>query len=273
MSEKGDVKDPAIPVGDVGAVSIRCPQFSENNPNNWFRALEAQFTLKGITVSSTRYLHALSNLPTEVLDSLPDEILDSNDYRQLKEAVNGFYTKTKAELFERLISTTPMVGRPSAYLRTLQQIASKVGGNEDLVRHKFMQSLPPVIATALASQRSLSLTEIGSMADELSPLVNQAQVNQVTPPPQQNSYQYQYNRQASSYNQRSQTPRHQQQGIPIGLRPFNSSQRPKICRAHLYFAERARTCKPWCKFPRKSGCSILPSSRASSPARSTTSEN
>ena len=172
MSESESAgKVPSMNQAGVRAISIKCPAFSEANPNTWFRILEAQFTLKGIKVSSTRFLHALANLPTDVLGNLADEVLDSNTFQTLKEAVISFYTETKAELFEKLISATPVIGRPSSYLRSLQQVASKVGGNEELVRHRYLQSLPPVIVSALASQKSLTLTEIGTVADELSPLV------------------------------------------------------------------------------------------------------
>ena len=261
---KSTKRDPSEIKEDIARVSIKCPQFSENNPNNWFRVLEAQFTLSGISVSGTKYLHALANLPTDVVDNLSEEILDAAEYESLKEAVISFYTKTKTELFERLLSATPVMGRPSAYLRSLQQVASKIGGNEELVRHKFMQSLPPVIATALASQKSLSLTEIGSMADELSPLVNN-QVNYV------NNYQTNDDRQQQYQKSRHFETRNKfsTPALPLGLRPFGANQRPKICRAHLYFADKARVCKPWCKFPTKRGCNIQPSSRSSSPARST----
>lgn len=279
MSEEERDQDPLDGDIKISAVSIRCPQFSENNPSNWFRVLEAQFTLKGITVSSTQYLHALSNLPTDVLDNLPETVIETHNYANLKSAVIGFYTKTKSELFERLISATPVVGRPSAYLRSLQQVASKVGGNEDLVKHKFMQSLPPIIATALASQRSLTIDEIGTMADELSPLVAASnQVNYVD-----NSQASYRQARSSSHQHRSssphqhRTPHHQRSSdelnIPLGVRPYGQNQRPKVCRAHLYFADKARTCKPWCRFPNKKNCYIQQSSRPASPARSSNSEN
>jgi hypothetical protein len=32
-------------------------------------------------------------------------------------------------------------------------------------------------------------------------------------------------------------------------KPFTDGQLPKICRYHLYFADRARVCKPWCRWP------------------------
>ena len=60
--------------------------------------------------------------------------------------------------------------------------------------------------------------------------------------------------------------------IPTGIKPFFPEQKAKICRAHLYFAEQARTCKPWCRWPKKQNTKILPSSRPPTPTP-TDSEN
>ena len=47
----------------------------------------------------------------------------------------------------------------SSYLRELQGFANKVAAGDDLVRHKFIQSLPPTIAPVIASQKSLTLAQ------------------------------------------------------------------------------------------------------------------
>ena len=49
-------------------------------------------------------------------------------------------------------------------------------------------------------------------------------------------------------------------------RPFTAGQRPKICRYHLYFAEKAKSCKPWCQWPGQKPKNIEPTSRTNSPA-------
>ena len=48
------------------------------------------------------------------------------------------------------------------------------------------------------------------------------------------------------------------------MAPFSEGQRPKVCRFHLYFAERAKCCKPWCRWPGRKPEKMLPSSRPSS---------
>ena len=156
-----------------------------------------------------------------------------------------------------------MAGRPSVYLQELQSLAMKagIGDCQDLIRHKFLTALPHTIGPAIAAQNSMTLTQLGSLADELMPMHNsfcnlaQAQTKTSTPEPRQD--QRTYTRSSSSSSS----------SLPVGFRPFAPDQKPNICRAHIYFAEKARFCKPWCKFPNKSNCKIDPSSRSSSPVR------
>ena len=249
----------------VNKVSIKAATFNENSPSNWFRTLEAQFSLNGITVSRTKHLYVMSQLPTEVMDNVPDDILEGTDYDLLKSTIIEFYTKSKAEMFEKLISKRAVVGRPSGYLRSMQKTAANLGISDDILKHKFVQVLPSNIGTALAAQRSLTLTEMGNMADELVPTFNTDQIQNVKTENWNNSPQRSPGWQSRNRNNNSASS----QAIPLGLRPYGATQRPKVCRAHLYFADKARTCKPWCKFPGpKHHLSIQPSSRASSPARS-----
>ena len=63
-------------------------------------------------------------------------------------------------------------------------MGDKVGVGDELIRHKFIQSLPSAIAAALASQRKLGLSALGKLADELVPLVQGASVNVCDSEPQ-----------------------------------------------------------------------------------------
>ena len=244
------------------AVSIKPPAFSETSPALWFKIVEAQFSIRGISQTQTKYYHALANLPTEILDNVPPEIIEGENYDDLREAVISFYEQTKPELFAKLISSTGMTGRPSAYLRRLQQVASKVKVGEDLVRHQFIKSLPSTIAPVVAAQSSLSLTQLGAMSDELMPL--HSQINNVNNEPKSPATR---DFVCSNSNHGNSNPRHNQSSHP-GLRPFHPDQKPKIYRGHIFYADNSRTCKSWCKYPNKNNCSVQPSSRSSSRASS-----
>ena len=48
-------------------VTIKMPEFMESSVKGWFQILEAQFTLKGVTVSATKFLHVLATLPANIV--------------------------------------------------------------------------------------------------------------------------------------------------------------------------------------------------------------
>lgn len=245
------------------SVGIKPLKFSETSPATWFKVMEAQFHIRKITQSQTKFFYILSALSTDVLDNVPSNLIDKEDYGELKDSIISFYEKTKPELFEKLISSTTMTGRPSAYLRQLQQIAAKVNASDDLVRHKFLQGLPPTIAHAVGAQLTLTLTQLGGVADELMPLHSQlSNVNLLSDAPSRSEYQP--DRRRAQPNQHRNQPHQSDASLPIAVRPFHSQQRTKICRTHLYFAENAKYCKPWCRYPDKSNCSMQPSSRPGS---------
>ena len=154
------------------------------------------------------------------------------------------------------MSTTTITGRPSTYLQEMLSIAKRIGIGEEIVIHQFLQALPAIIFPVIASQKELSLTQLGKLADELMPLLNNI------------------NATAFTAQHRTQKTEKSKDNIilPTGIKPFFPEQKVKICRAHLYFAEQARTCKPWCRWPKKQNTKILPSSRPPTPTP-TDSEN
>ena len=254
------------------AVSIKVPAFMDTAANGWFAIIEAQFNLKNITNASTKFYHVLSNLPPDLIAQLSPTLLSNKSYEDLKEAVINIYEKTKPELFARLMNDTKMTGRPSFYLRELMTTASKVGVGDDLVKHRFIQALPAAISPVIAAQSDLTLDQLGNLSDQLMPILQKDVCNNVD------------NRNINNVNQSNSFTQNQSnssnnsgQNLPIGLRPFGNTQRPKVCRGHLYFAETSRTCKPWCKWPNKRNCHMQPNSRSASPAppqnRNSTSSN
>lgn len=245
-------------------VSIKAPPFMETASAAWFLILEAQFHLRHVISSEIKFYHSLAALPAETIARIPSSILSKHEYGELKEAVISLSERTKPELFEQLISSSTMSGRPSIFLDDIHRTANKVGVGEELVRHKFIQALPPSIAPVLAAQKDLSLIQVGKLADELMPLALQANafVASSSNP----------TRNVGSQNFRSeQRPRVFSSAVSRGLQPFFEGQRPSVCRAHIFYGNQARTCRPWCQWPSKQNCRIDPPSRPSSPM--TTSEN
>ena len=72
-------------------------------------------------------------------------------YTELKDAVMTRHERTKPKMFEKLMTSAQMTGRPSAYLHELMSTTSKVGVRDELIRHKFIQALPLEITLIIAA--------------------------------------------------------------------------------------------------------------------------
>ena len=236
----------------TSTVSVKPPTFMAANPTAWFVVMEAQFHLAHVTLPSTRFYHALAALPPEVVGQLPTTILTSQDYSALKDKVVELYESSKPEILDRFLRDRPMTGKPSHYLGEMTQLATKVGVSDELVRHKFQQALPPTIGPIIASQKTTPLPDLGKLADELCALTSNLAINRV--------HDDAVCQASLGLNHRCSNPvglSHASQD----LKPFSSNQRPKICRAHIYYAERARTCRSWCRWPVKDTCTVSHSAR------------
>lgn len=245
----------------LGHVSIKTPDFMETAVNGWFSIIEAQFHLKSVSVSATKFYHVISALPAEVVARLPVSIFEQKNYDCLKEAVVTMYEGSKPEMLDKLMNFNNITGRPSVFLQEMTTLANRIGVGEQIVRHKFLQSIPSSISPVIASRKDLSLQELGRLADELLPYFDKTSVLTV-----------ESTNHNSQSRQRSPTPSRYTNNsgmqLPFNVRPFSENQKTKVCRAHLYFAEKAKTCKPWCRWPDKNRCTMQPNSRSSSPIRS-----
>ena len=220
----------------IHAVSIKPGIFKESAVTGWFLTLEAQFNLNKITNTTTKFYHVLAAVPPELATNLPQDIATSQDYDRLKETIIEIYEQTKPELFEKLISKTTLSGRPSIFLQELNSVAKKVGVGEDLIRHKFVNSLPSNISPVLAAQKTLSLTQLGTLADELMPLLNdQVSSVSVSNASYSGSSPRRNNATQQNFTQRPRSTKNDG-GVPYGIRPYRQDQRPKVCKAHLYLS-------------------------------------
>lgn len=236
-----DDKLQAIPDGDVKFVSLKAPEFSESSASGWFVILEAQFETSRVKVPSTQFFHAISHLPPGLISRLPQSVILSKDYDTLKGEVLNLVERSKPQMFDSLLNDIQITGRPSEKLTILKKTAERVGVADDFLRHRFIQSLPSSIAPALAAQTSLNLMELGKLADDLQCYSrNEGQISVV---------------------QKSKIC-----DCHRSVQPFKTNQRPKICRAHIYYGSNARTCRIWCQYPDKKSCNIQPNSRPSSPS-------
>ena len=214
--------------------------------------------LRNVTASKTKFYAEVSLLPAEEVGKQPNATLASQDYDKVKRTVIEAHEWTKLQLLEKLILATTISGRPSAYLHEMLSLAKRIRISDDIVRYKFLQALPSAISPVIASQKDLNHTEHGRLVDELMPLLNNVKAFVVQRPlsTKNNSH--------TNYKGKYS----QDTSMQLNVRLYRSNLRTKICRAHIYFANEARKCKPWCKWPKKNGLLVLSNSRPATPTGS-----
>ena len=240
----------------VGRITIKPPTFYRSNPQVWFRQLESQFALANITSSQTKFHHVMGALPEDVAINLP---LDVTSYESLKEQIIGIYQKSRQELLEEALGSISLDGqKPSVcFLRIKRKLEDcHLTVDDQFLRHKFLQALLPTTRVALSAHHNLALDDFAKLADTIyqySTFDYHVAAVRPDPKPEHDSV---------SPNRNFQHDPRQQKG---GMFPFSAGQKPKICRFHVFYANNAKRCKPWCKWPGQKPQLIDASSRPATP--------
>ncbi|XP_063635323.1 uncharacterized protein LOC134806050 [Cydia splendana] len=169
----GDSQPPSNDVdsnGSVFKVSVRAPPFWPAEPALWFKQMEAQFDVSGITNESTKYNYIVSQLEHQYVLEVKDIITNPPTLNR--------YTKLKTELISRLSASQEKrvlqlmkheeLGerKPSQFLRHLRTLAGKTV-TDDFLKTVWSSRLPSGLQTLIASQSSATLEELADLADKV----------------------------------------------------------------------------------------------------------
>lgn len=225
----------------VARVAIKPPSFYRKMPEVWFHQLESQFAIAGITSDTTKFHHALAGLPEDVACDIN---FDDISYNSLKASVISGIKANRHQLIEEALATVELGDRrPTQLVTDIQRKFRDVGlvPDDTIIKSRVISALPSTIRSALVGHEDLPLTSFAKIADSMVAVAGRdtpfCTVNHI--PIANKSFN---NRPSPAYNNTPQSEIRQP-------RPFYSEQRPKLCNAHIYYAEAARTCRPWCKWP------------------------
>ena len=129
-------------------VSVQLPMFNKASPSSWFKICEANFFVRGITTSTTKYWHVVAKLDGETLDKIQrylERDLGDDPFEDLKKHLCKVYQPTKQQRLDQFLTTTTQVA---------------------IIRRVFIRSLPSRIATAITGNGAATLEKLGDLADE-----------------------------------------------------------------------------------------------------------
>ena len=157
----------------------------------WFSLLDCGFKASSITNSLTKFTHAVSLLPPDVLPLVAEAIstASSSDtpYEDLKTALLKNLQSSVATRLRELLSKEELGDeKPSQLLARMKQLLGDKYKkfDPDLFKQLFYQRLPSRIQRSLFSVRdTLPLEDLASLADEFLVSLPQVQVSHVASAP------------------------------------------------------------------------------------------
>lgn len=244
---------------------VKLPPFWKENPVLWFTQCEAAFALSRITSDETRFRYVIVNLDTAVLPFVSDIIGTppiAGKYQTLKERIINTFDDTAESKLRRLLRGNELRDeKPSSFLQRLRNLA---GGqcSDTVLRTLFLEQLPDHVRSILAISEVADVTRLAVQADKIIEVTRTtvAPVTMENPDKaekepdlkaviealtQEISKLRAHQRRDSS---RSRS-RNRQSTIPRFIRQHPKKENSEYCYYHATYGEKARRCKPPCKWP------------------------
>ena len=147
----------------VHAVSLKLPMFLASRPDVWFQQTEAQFALRNITDSTTKYYYLLTALDPVVAERMVALTPCEDKYTYLKGKLMEVYDLTDDQKADRLLDLAGLGDwKPSQLCAHIQSLA--VGQNA-LLRRIFLRQLPEDVRVQVAALDEDNLPALAHKAD------------------------------------------------------------------------------------------------------------
>jgi len=224
----------------VSHVAVKPPTFYRKAPETWLTQMESQFALAHVTNPETKKHHIIAALPEDIACDVLSSNIDT--YENLKKAIIEHLKASRHELIQRAMAEIDLGDKkPTQVVAEMKRRFTEIGlrAEDDIIKSRLLTALPQSLRSALVGHDTQPLETYAKIADSMvavaspSPFVslNYAQASQPS----------QYQRQSGNFTQN-------QHSANKGRSPFQN-MRPRICNAHIYYANNARTCRAWCKWP------------------------
>lgn len=244
----------------ISRIQVRVPPFWKQNPQLWFRQLEAQFANSNINQDLTKFNTIVGTVESDILSSVSDIVLNPpaiDMYETIKARLIKEFANSDNKKIRSLLNDLPLGDmKPSSLLRKMKELAcGKVG--DDLLKTLWMQRLPTTIHTVLATSTE-PLDQLALHADEMFDISDHSAVQAISSPADiqfndlvnvvhsldgkieslKTYFREPRNRNGRSSRSRSLTP----------VKKTASDSKSGLCYYHKQFGKKANKCKKPCDF-------------------------
>ncbi len=161
---------PELNADQMNAVTLKLPEFWQANPTGWFRTVESQFVLRGITVDNTKFHYVVASLGSSTSAELEGFLAnppDNNKYDAIKAELLKIYQLSQPSK-KRLLMNLPDLGdrKPSELLRYMKTL-HQADKDDVLFMVIFVSKLPAKVRPILAALECDDIDVLAARADEV----------------------------------------------------------------------------------------------------------
>ena len=230
----------------LNTVSVKVPAFWPESAEAWFIQVEAQFALKGVTASSTKFYYCVSSFNQETANQVLDLIKSppaTGPYEALKKRLLKLFALDDFQRYEA-ISNLPLSGdmKPSKLMSNM--LALLPTGHEPcfFLKGAYLKRLPADICTHLLRDDFSDPISFALKADELyQSRVSSSQVYSVSSTPDDLQSVNAVRPSVPNRSRHSTTPH-------TISRQDSRSQSPTMCFYHRLWASKAKKCRAPCSW-------------------------
>ena len=228
----------------LNTVSVKVPAFWPDSAEAWFVQVEAQFALKGVTVSLTKFYYCVSAFNQETANQVLDLIKSppsSEPYEALKQRLLKLFALDDFQRYEA-ISSLPLSGdmKPSKLMSSMLALLPVGHKPCFFLRGAFLKRLPADVRAHLLRDDFSDPISLALKADEIyQSRVSSNPVYAVSNTPEDSINAVRST--GSSRPRRSATPH-------ASNRQDNRSQSPTLCYYHRTWASQAKKCRAPCSW-------------------------
>lgn len=230
-------QDPPVPA-PVQAVSLKLPTFWTQQARVWFTQAEAQFAVRNITASQTKFYHTVASLDQETAQRVVDLLENppaGDPYKSLKDRLLETFALSEYERGQRLLGW-PILGddKPSVLM---DRMLAFLDGHPPcfLFRALFLQRMPDSVRSTLVHSKVEDCRELAKAADALWS-AHQHSTNTVSGYSTNTELDSSNNLMTGSFSRRG------------GQQKITSTAPVKLCWYHAKHGEKASRCLQPCSF-------------------------
>lgn len=160
---------PNAPHMEISRVSVKAPPFWRSDPLLWFKQMESQFVMAGVTQDVTKFHTIVASIESNILEKVQDVIINppaTNMYETLKAKLVCSFSDSEEKRLKKLLTEMELSDKkPSDLLSQMRSLAQgKV--SDDILKQLWMQRLPSQMKAILSVSED-RLEKLATMADKI----------------------------------------------------------------------------------------------------------